>query len=310
MMIAARRGHAQAIQQMVRQRANVKYARPGGTTALMDSAAIGDHASIRVLLLASADLAAADEDGMTALMHACKAGHEEAMLPLLQHGADVSSVDRVSRSALSHSPTKKVARRLLEAGADAAQLSDAFCVELGLTRTDAHLEETKGQATSMGGGVEKKRRLSVSHANGLALKRGVQSKRAPPPDLFAVAPPSLSGRPPDPTQDVVRPKFVMAIDPPGDTVGNALAALALVPYVAMATPLLKLTPQNASPEMASAVAILQKAYRKLLKRARIDAKEAFWKPKGSKGYRPEQLKRDSTEAFLKLIEDAKQHARR
>ena len=306
LMFACRNGHTPVVQQLLRQRADVKHARPGGTTALMDAAASGSHAIVRLLLNANAELGATDDYGMNALMHSAKAGHEETMLPLLIAGADVAAKDKSSRSALSLAPSKQVARRLLEAGADAAHLPVAFCDALGLSAADG---EHNGAATAKNGTAGQKASgaakaastrgsvvgAHVSNRNVLsnsASKGALSGTRGRPDlgkvqggavDFFAAAPPDMSGKVSKVKQDVSRPKPTMADDPVCDIHATALKLIKVLPPVRDEMPLLNLTTASASGKELSAALIVQRAFRALKRYKRKEARLAFYQPKGMMG---------------------------
>lgn len=310
LMFASRLGHSSAVSQLLRQRANVKHTRPGGATALLDAAAAGSHAVVRLLLTAGADAGSADENGQTALMHAAKAGHEETMLPLLIVGSDVTAVDSSSRSALALAPTKQVARRLLEAGADVNHLPEAFYGELGLSMSDG-LQKTgpkggpadgkaahgkaNGARGTLGGGSGTQRGSPPGKAGpsppkaALSDRRGASSRRQEGAgkssggavDLFYVPPPDMSGRGgKEPTSGA---KPLLADDPIEDLSITALGALNVEPPHIDEMPLLQLNNESCDSVMCGAIMHIQRAFRQLKRREKLASRQAFYKPKGSQG---------------------------
>lgn len=83
LMHAAESGASNAVQELLRQRADVKRADRYGMTALMLAAATESSASISALTKAGADVDAQDKAGNTALMHAARAERVDNIRTLL-----------------------------------------------------------------------------------------------------------------------------------------------------------------------------------------------------------------------------------
>jgi len=91
------------------------------TVPLVDAAARGDLAAVRVLLLERADVDARAVDGTTALHWAVRGDHRDIAELLLGAGADASAVDRYGVTPLylaAENGNASLIRRLLDAGAD------------------------------------------------------------------------------------------------------------------------------------------------------------------------------------------------
>jgi uncharacterized protein len=88
LMRAAEAGAGDAVQELLRQRANAKRADRFGTTALMLAAASGSGLSLSALIKAGADVDAQDKVGNTALMHAARTERVENIRTLLTAMAD------------------------------------------------------------------------------------------------------------------------------------------------------------------------------------------------------------------------------
>ena len=260
LMLSARYGHAQAAQQLVLQRADPRATRHGATTALMDAAAGGYENIVRLLLSAGSEVGAVDDQGQSALFHAAKSGNELALLPLLQAGANVQRLDLNGQTAIAHAASKRVARRLLEAGASSTQLSHGLCVAVGIPSK----EPASGSVIpKLGRGLSTKSAVSES-ARGKAGLKNANGKAGSTRMLGEEdkGPPLRAGEPDK------RP------------LRSALLPLLLPPQVNDTAPLLKLFPENATSEQVGATFIVQNAYREMRWRRAKLKKRSFYQPKG------------------------------
>ncbi|MBQ7543721.1 MAG: ankyrin repeat domain-containing protein [Synergistaceae bacterium] len=114
------RGDAGAVEEALRNGANVNAKYRGDWTALMHTVALGRLDAAEVLLQYGADINAKNEYGRTALHEAAQYGREDAAEFLLRHGADVNAVDWTGRTALYDAERKgysAIARLLRAYGA-------------------------------------------------------------------------------------------------------------------------------------------------------------------------------------------------
>ncbi len=93
-MLAASKGHVQAIQRLLDNKADIHARDKDGQTALMFAALLDVYVqAIQVLLDNRADIHARDKDGWTALMFAAFNGNNSAIELLLNNRADIHARD-------------------------------------------------------------------------------------------------------------------------------------------------------------------------------------------------------------------------
>lgn len=132
LMTASRTGHVAVVRALLRRDASPNAREDSGQTALMWAAAEGHTEVMEELLRAGADWRATLDSGFTALAFAVREGRLGAVESLIRAGADVRAEmrpkqggGRAPRTGLSplllavENAHFEVARRLLEAGADA-----------------------------------------------------------------------------------------------------------------------------------------------------------------------------------------------
>jgi len=100
LMLAARAGHAQCLELLLRAGANVDHEKSDGWTALMFAANAGYTQCLALLLSEGASVDHADSDGWTALMLAARAGHAQCLELLLSKGANVNHAKPNGSTAL------------------------------------------------------------------------------------------------------------------------------------------------------------------------------------------------------------------
>eukprot|EP00931_Biecheleriopsis_adriatica_P063711 TRINITY_DN3863_c0_g1_i1.p1 TRINITY_DN3863_c0_g1~~TRINITY_DN3863_c0_g1_i1.p1 ORF type:complete len:1082 (-),score=256.16 TRINITY_DN3863_c0_g1_i1:65-3310(-) len=112
---------------------------PGGVTALMLAASLGNTGSMRMLLTSKANPNLADEDGWTALTYASRYGSREVVEALARRGAKEGGGDdgAALRQALRNK-NKSAARALLRAGFGAAP-PGTFALESAASEEDCTL---------------------------------------------------------------------------------------------------------------------------------------------------------------------------
>jgi ankyrin repeat protein len=120
-LIALRTGDRQKAELLLARGAN-EHARGNYDAPATFEAIDGDHADLlRWLLSRGHELEATDEGGNTALLHAVENGSEDCVDVLVSAGADLGR--GTFESALANARTRRIALRLLDAGADPADLS-------------------------------------------------------------------------------------------------------------------------------------------------------------------------------------------
>ena len=115
-------GDARAVEEALRNGANVNARKKYGSTALHQAAFSGHAGVAGVLLRHGTDVNATDKYGKTALHEAAFLGHAEVAELLLAHGADVNARDNEGSTALHRVALHgyaEVAKVLLMHGADA-----------------------------------------------------------------------------------------------------------------------------------------------------------------------------------------------
>ena len=262
LMLSARLGHAQSVQQLLLQRADPKLARVGGSTALMDAAAAGSEEIVKMLISGGADVAATDDEGMSALMHATKGGHELAVQPLLRAGANVQRLDLLSRPAIAYATTKQVARRLLEAGAKTDYLADELCLELGLSIPASRTGSLEGSK-------------APSSRSPAAAKPAIRTTASSTTKRQEVA--TKSDRQADKPEGALQQ--LRAGEADARLLSDALSPLRLPPTIADTAPLLQIYPQNASATQTGAATIIQLNFRAMRVRRQKEAKARFFMPR-------------------------------
>jgi len=196
-------------------------------------------------------------------MHAAKGGHDLALAPLLRAGANVQQTDQAARTAIAHATNKKVARRLLEAGAKSNQLPVELCVQLGLSRTECFEE---------------------SEAIVLRSTKVKQSARNDAPPSGGTAGSSKdanSFRRQDSTKESKADGTKSVLRAGGLTwhpIAAALHPLRLEPMLADRAPLLQLYTQNANKMERGAATIIQRQYRTHRLRQLMARKNSFFQP--------------------------------
>ena len=117
----AKQGHAQAVQLLLEQGADIDAARQNEDTALVGAARNGHEQVVWLLLEKGADVEATGEYHNTALLCASQNGHERIVQLLLERGANVDFGRPYMDTALvraSLNGHEQIVRLLLEKGAD------------------------------------------------------------------------------------------------------------------------------------------------------------------------------------------------
>jgi ankyrin repeat protein len=144
LFLAVRHGHPEAVRALVRHKADVNAALPGGWRPLHEAAAGGHVASARLLLEHKAAVdAVVDESGLTPLHVAAHNGHPKVARLLLEHGAAVDRPDAEGRSPLCHaagSGHEKVARVLLDRKAKTRPVKKSGPVPLHAAAAGGHVK--------------------------------------------------------------------------------------------------------------------------------------------------------------------------
>jgi hypothetical protein len=99
--IAAKNGHADAVESLLDAGADIRAKNKLGYTALHEAAWHGQDAVVQALLNANADINAEDKFGTTALHNAAWQGHANAVQNLLNAGADARAKDAVGTTPLA-----------------------------------------------------------------------------------------------------------------------------------------------------------------------------------------------------------------
>ncbi len=100
LMWAARHGHADVVEVLMKHGADVNAKNNDGWTALMHSALNDEAEAAEVLLAHGANVNVKDNNGTTALMSAAQEGKTEVVEALLKHGADVNVKNNNGKTAL------------------------------------------------------------------------------------------------------------------------------------------------------------------------------------------------------------------
>ena len=312
LMRASRLGHAHSVQQLLLQRANPRYSRVGGATALMDAAASGSDEVVELLVNGGSDVGAADEQGRTALIFAAKAGHELCLLPLLRVGPHtLHRTDKTRRTAIAYAATTQVSRRLLEAGASSAQLPQEICAMLGLPPQEGALNshpsnvkrhQTEEQQTpgylhatdASRGNTTPPRGPSTGRRDAIRSSRRDQSARSsvassrrdtaesPPRSQRSLSPPKRPSSLID-ERDRKTPWVVQELradEQDKRSLSSALSPLVLEPTIAESAPLLKVFARNATPLQTGGAIIIQRRFRNMRARRFRAASESLYMPRG------------------------------
>lgn len=121
--MAASRGHAAAVERLLRGGAAPDALSASGRTALMDAVATEHLATVRALVAGGANVDLTAPGGRTALFMAARAGRPQAVDALIAGGAQVTAVDRGGWTPLhvavdsGGAASDEVLERLVEAGA-------------------------------------------------------------------------------------------------------------------------------------------------------------------------------------------------
>lgn len=110
---------------------------PGGATAVMRAAYLGDVDALLKWFEFGVNLEVRDVDGYTALMYAANAGREEAVRALLAHGADPNATDNKRCTPLMFAAQHGydgIVSQLLAAGASPNVRGDHGLTPLGFAR--------------------------------------------------------------------------------------------------------------------------------------------------------------------------------
>ena len=122
LMAVSQNGHREIVQLLLDKGADVNAKRTdGGVTALMIASQNGHQEVVQSLLDKGADVNAKKTDGVTALMIASQTGHQEVVQLLLDKGADVNAkrTDGVTAlMAVSQNGHQEIVQLLLDKGAD------------------------------------------------------------------------------------------------------------------------------------------------------------------------------------------------
>jgi cytohesin len=103
---AARSGHLEVVEMLLRAGADTEVQDGEGRTVLMVAACEGHGPVVEALIAAGADLEMIDDEGRTALHRAAEEGHAEVVEVLLRLGADARAADAHGRAPLRTARTR------------------------------------------------------------------------------------------------------------------------------------------------------------------------------------------------------------
>jgi len=127
LILAAYKGHTEAVSALVHAGANLEATNKNGSTALMSAAFNGHTEAVSALVQAGADIEATDNNGNTALMGAAVNGKTEAVSALVHAGADIEATDNNGNTALMGAAVNGKTEAVTQAITDGKQaLMDEF----------------------------------------------------------------------------------------------------------------------------------------------------------------------------------------
>jgi ankyrin repeat protein len=187
LMLSSARGHLGAVQELVRQGANINMHAAGShsITSLFLAAELGRHNVVEFLLKSGAEVDLANDQGTTPLMIAAYSGHSETMQLLIDHGAQINAQAAVNHNmtallqAVYHGRLAATAL-LLKKGAQIDLPSSVGATPLMLATTMGHLDvvrlllEHKAAVNAQAAGVN----------NRTALHQAVDGNHAAIADLL------------------------------------------------------------------------------------------------------------------------------
>ena len=122
LIIATESGNSSAVQQLIKQGANINEPDSNGVTPLMHAIWSGNADVIKQLIELGADIKAKDKNGYNALLHAIDYADYKIVKLLLDKGADINSKDNKEVTALMravYNAKPDIAKHLIELGVDA-----------------------------------------------------------------------------------------------------------------------------------------------------------------------------------------------
>lgn len=121
LMLAAHNGHADTVELLIDEGADIEAKAKWGRTALIREADWGDTEDVKLLINKGADIEARDDEGKTALMAAAMSDKTETVKLLLKKGADIEAKDEEGQTALMAAAMEdqtETVKLLLKRGAD------------------------------------------------------------------------------------------------------------------------------------------------------------------------------------------------